>query len=73
MTKTNMALVGRKIRMSWRDRTLIATIQRIDSEYPKTAYTVVWTKLDNPDEDIPPDCGGMCSIIPWSSVLEVLS
>jgi len=51
--KTDITLIGRKVVMDWLGRDIIATIERLDSMNQDTAYTVIWTKSDNPDEDIP--------------------
>ena len=61
---TNINMIGRKVVIDFGGREILATIDRLDSTYPTLAYTVTWTKADNPKEtDIPDDCAGAYSIV----------
>ena len=71
LTRTDKAMVGRKVVLDWAGREIVATIERLDSTYPNTAYTVTWTKADNPNEDILEDCGGCYSIAHCGQVKRV--
>jgi hypothetical protein len=68
---TDHAMVGSKVVLDWAGREIVATIKRLDSTYPTTAYTVTWTKADNPNEDIPTDCAGIYSIAHCGQVKRV--
>jgi len=69
---TDPALVGRKVVLRWSGREIVATITRLESSYPKSAYTVVWTQCDNPAEtDIPADCAGLESVAHCGQVVRV--
>jgi len=70
---TSTELIGRKVVLFRSGREIIATIERLDSTYPATCYTVTWKKADNPREEIPADCGGMYSIAHYTEVRSVLS
>ena len=65
------SLVGKKVVLDWQGREIVATIKRLDPNYPTTAYIVTWTKANNPNETIPADCGGMCSIAHCSQVKRI--
>jgi len=62
MTAITKLLIGKKVFVQWGDRVIKATIERIDPSCPRKAYTISWTKRDNPKENIPPDCGGKYSV-----------
>lgn len=68
MIGTDPALVGKKVHIVRAGRRLLVTIKKLDSTNPRTAYTITWTKEDNPEEDIPADSGGMYSVIHHSLV-----
>ena len=71
-TRTDAALVGRKVWLRWEaGRNVLATIVRLDSTYPLTAYTVTWTVADNPTEPMPPGGAGWYSVAHCSQVLSV--
>jgi hypothetical protein len=70
---TDTRLVGKKVVIAWYGREVIATIDVFDTTYPETAYGMTWTKQDNPEERIPEDCAGACSIIHYSSIKRLLN
>ncbi len=53
--RTDKALVGLKAWFQWGDDTILATIDRLDSTYPDTAYSITWFKSENPTPAIFPD------------------
>ena len=70
---TNPALVGRKMQIRYGDDVLLATITELDITYPRTAYRVSWTRIDNPHFDAAaarlPEAKAYCSTLHASCVL----
>ena len=48
--KTDKSMIGCKVIIVREGREILATIERLDSSYPQSAYTVTWTRADNPSE-----------------------
>ena len=73
--RTDPALVGSKVVLAWSGAQLMATVVRLDITYPRTAYAVSWTRVDNPtyDEDYPTGAAAWQSIAHCSKVRSVLS
>lgn len=47
--KTDANMRGKKVRAQWGAQIITATIEGLDPIYPDTAYTITWTRKDNPD------------------------
>ena len=67
MTTTDEAMVGEKAVFDFGGREIIARIERRDSTFPKTAYTIIWTQDDNPSEST-----GGYSVAHCSQLLSVI-
>lgn len=65
---TRTDLLGKKVGISYYCREIVATICGLNLTYPETAYNVTWNKQDNPFENIPADCAGVCSVIHYSQI-----
>jgi len=66
---TSKTIIGRKVWFTFRDSTLLGTVRRLDSTYPRTAYSISWSRADNPTAEFSPGVNGRYSVIHASRVL----
>ena len=69
MNSTNLKLVGTKVEINFGGVSILVTIDALSTAYPKSAYSVTWSKEDNPEEIFTTDCHLKSSIIHYSQII----
>ncbi len=71
--RTDKALVGLKAWFEWGEDTILATIDRLDSTYPDTAYSITWFKSENLTSDVffPDDCNEAYSVAHCAQLIKM--